>query len=59
MELTRAWNILTSEAQEAANWLGKDVEHVFTVPLAGVGEGSVTGKTRGYRKETSLLRRVS
>ena len=45
--MTRAWNILTKEAQEAANWLGEDVEHVFTVPLAGIGEGSVTGKTRG------------
>ena len=47
VELTRAWNILTKEAQEAANWLGEDVEHVFTVPLAGIGEGSVTGNTRG------------
>ena len=46
-EMRRAWEILTSEAREAAGWLGAEVEHVFTVPLAGLGEGSVTGKTRG------------
>ena len=46
-ELTRAWNILTKEAQEAADWLGIEVEQVFTVPLVGIGEGSITGKTRG------------
>ena len=47
VELTRAWDILTREAQEASNWLGEDMAHVFTVPLAGIGEGSVSGKTRG------------
>ena len=46
-EMTRAWGILGSEAREAAEWLGSEVDHVFTVPLAGLGEGSVTGKTRG------------
>ena len=47
VELTRAWNILTREAQEASTWLGEDMAHVFTVPLAGIGGGSVSGKTRG------------
>ena len=47
VEMTRAWGILGSEAREAAEWLGSEVDHVFTVPLVGLGEGSVTGKTRG------------
>ena len=46
-EMTRAWDMLVREAREAAEWLGSETEHVFTVPLAGLGEGSVTGKTRG------------
>ena len=46
-EMTRGWDILTTEAQQAANWLGCEVERVFSIPLAGIGEGSVTGKTRG------------
>ena len=46
-ELTRAWNMLTKEATEASEWLGVETEHVFTIPLPGLGEGSVTGKTRG------------
>ena len=45
--MRRAWEILTSEAREAADWLDSEVEHVFSVPIAGIGEGSVTGKTRG------------
>ena len=45
--MTRAWDMLVREAREAAEWLGSETEHVFTVPLAGLGEGSVTGKTRG------------
>ena len=47
MELRRAWDLLTGEARDSAAWLGSDVEHVFTVQLDGVGEGSVSGKTRG------------
>ena len=46
-ELRRAWDQLRLEARDSAAWLGTDVEHVFTVELEGVGEGSVTGKTRG------------
>ena len=46
-EMRRAWDTLTREAREAAEWLGSDVEQVFSVPLAGLGEGSVSGKTRG------------
>ena len=46
-EMSRAWEILTTEAKEAAKWLDSDLDHVFTVPLEGFGEGSTTGKTRG------------
>ena len=46
-EMTRAWDSLVKEARESAEWLGSEVEHVFTVPLAGLGESSVSGKTRG------------
>ena len=45
--MTRAWEILTAEATEAAEWLGTEVEKVFTGSLAGLGDGSVSGKTRG------------
>ena len=33
VEMTRAWNMLTSEAREAAEWLGVEIEHVFTLFL--------------------------
>ena len=46
-EMRRAWEILTAEAREAAEWLGTEVEKVFTGSLAGLGEGSLSGKTRG------------
>ena len=42
-EMKRAWDSLTREARDSAEWLGTEVEHVFAVPLAGVGEGSMTG----------------
>ena len=45
--------MLTGEARKAAEWLGGDVEHVFTVLLAGLGEGSVSGMTRGEIVSTS------
>ena len=34
-EITRGWNIPTTEAQQAANWLGCDVEKVFSISIAG------------------------
>ena len=47
IEMTRGWEVLTKEARETADWLGKDIEKVFSTPLAGLGNGSVSGKTRG------------
>ena len=46
-EMTKAWDKLVKEARESAEWLGSEAEHVFTVPIAGLGESSVSGKTRG------------
>ena len=46
-ELNRAWASLALEARESADWLGIETEHVFTVSLPGLGEGSVDGTTRG------------
>ena len=47
LEMTIAWERLTQEARQAYSWLDKEVDQVFTVPVAGLGEGSVTGVTRG------------
>ena len=47
LELGRAWDILTREARESADWLGTQVDPVFSVPLPGLGDGSVSGNTRG------------
>ena len=47
LEYTRAWDILGAEAREAAQWLGVEVEKVFSVPLVRLGEGSVDGSIRG------------
>ena len=47
VEMTSAWDKLTREANEAAEWLGSAVEPVLTVSLKALGEGSVSGKTRG------------
>ena len=47
VELERAWEILTREARESADWLGTQVDPVFSVPLSGLGDGSVSGNTRG------------
>ena len=45
-ELRRTWTSLTNEAREAAEWLDKDLEPVFSSTVEGVGNGSVTGETR-------------
>ena len=46
-EMERAWEILTREAGEAAEWLGTQTDPVFSAPLAALGNGSVSGATRG------------
>ena len=45
--MKRAWEILTREASEAAQWLGTEIDPGFSSPLPALGNGSVTGKTRG------------
>ena len=47
VELRRAWERPTSEAKLSADYLGIEIEHVFTVELQCLGEGSVSGGTRG------------
>ena len=37
---------MTAEAIKSAERLSIEVEHVFTVPVSGIGEGSVKGETR-------------
>ena len=46
-EMKRAWEILTVEANESAEWLGTEVAEVFSGSLSGLGDGSLSGKTRG------------
>ena len=46
-EMRRVWTRLVGQASEAAVWVGREVEEVFTGSLEGVGEGSVCGGTRG------------
>ena len=46
-ELRRVWGRLFREAQLTAAWLGEEVPPVLATPLLGLGDGSVTGATRG------------
>ena len=60
-ELSRVWTKLVGQATEAAAWLdNRGLEEVFTSRLEGVGDGSVSGGTRGriveaMEKTRSLL----
>ena len=60
VEITRAWNRLKSQAEEAADILGGGIEEVFAPGVEGVGDGLVTGETRkrivdAMEKTKSLL----
>ena len=46
-EMVMSWQKLTMEAREAAEWMEREMEPVFTVAVSGLGEGSVSGETRG------------
>ena len=45
-ERKRTWCSLTREAREFSEWMDKEVEPVFSQPVEGAGNGSVTGETR-------------
>ena len=48
-EFTQAWEGMVREVEECHTYLGRELEESgspFSVPLAGVGEGSTTGATR-------------
>ena len=46
-ELREVWSKLKREAVESADWLGREVEEVFIPSVEGVGDGSISGETRG------------
>ena len=46
-ELKRVWIKINVQAQGAAHWVQEEVPQVLATPLRGLGEGSVTGATRG------------
>ena len=52
-ELRRVWESLESRAREAAGWLDREVEEVFTSGIEAVGGGCVSGGTRGRIMEAS------
>ena len=46
-ELTACWEGMVKEVEEGLTYLGRELEDgPFSVPVAGVGEGSTTGATR-------------
>jgi hypothetical protein len=45
-EMKCAWAPLTRQAEEAAEWLNKETDPVFTSVAVGLGNGSTTGETR-------------
>ena len=47
-EVRRVWERLQREATASAAWLGEEVPSVLTVPVEGIGSGSVSGETRGH-----------
>ena len=46
-EMKRSWNKIQSEAQQSAQFLQEPIPEVLSTQLAGLGEGSTSGKTRG------------
>ena len=46
-EMKRSWESIQQEARHSAAWLQEPVPEVLSTPLAGFGDGSTTGKTRG------------
>ena len=50
--MRRVWDCLQEEGREAAAWLGLDFEGILASPVEGVGQGSLSGATRGSIVET-------
>ena len=58
--MREVWDRLKGQAEEAAEWLGKDLEEVFVCSVEGVGAGSINGETKkkivaAVEKTRSLL----
>ena len=45
--MRQAWQQITVEGQQAASLLGEELPQFLATPLSGLGEGSVSGATRG------------
>ena len=45
-ELKVSWEMLQTEAEQCCTFLGQDLDRHLAVPVQGMGEGSVDGKTR-------------
>ena len=46
-EMRRVWSRLQGEARASAAWLGEEVPAILDTVVQGIGDGSVTGETRG------------
>ena len=46
VELSQAWSLLQREATQCAEYLGQELVGPLAVPVEGVGEGAVDGRTR-------------
>jgi hypothetical protein len=46
-EVTKAWGKIRLEAAQAAAWLGEEVPKALGCTFQAIGDGSVTGETRG------------
>ena len=60
LELREVWDRLKGQAEEAAEWLGVELEEVFVSGVEGVGGGSINGETKkkivtAVEKTRSLL----
>ena len=47
LELRRVWERISAEARQCANFLGEEVPELLRVEIQGLGDGSVSGATRG------------
>ena len=46
-EIREIWECIQQEAHSASEWLGEEVPEILLTLVEGIGDGSVTGGTRG------------
>ena len=54
-ELRRAWEAMRGEAEQGAEWLGRELEGPLAIQVESAGDGSTTGATRGTAETRRLL----